>query len=141
MHTLKGFIEASSVDASLIRAVVRQVGGWDSFREMASDVANHGAGSGFSGFTYYSDTVSFAKRNKSAILDYAKSMAQDIGEPGAYSLIAGFTCLKDLSLGADGIAEAINMRGHEDETQVFNALAWFALEEVSRAYVDATEYA
>lgn len=41
--TLKAFIEASHINATLIRAVVRQAGGWESFVEDAENICNHGA--------------------------------------------------------------------------------------------------
>lgn len=57
------FCNESHISAELIRAVVRQAGGWADFKEMARDVANHGADAGFHGFTYYHDTESFTKRH------------------------------------------------------------------------------
>lgn len=134
--TMKAFIENSHVDASLIRAVVRQIGGWESFKETAQDVANHGADAGFSGFIYHSETVPFAKRNKKAILEYAKQLAHDIGDGNWLDLIAGFNCIK---IEASEVARAYYDPRSEDRTQVFNALAWFALEEVARAYIDFVE--
>ena len=136
---LSKFIAESHLPASLIRATVRQCGGLESFTEMAQDVTNHGAGGGFSGFTYYADTVKFAERNKAAILDACRRMADDLGEPGAYSMIAGFNCLKDSGASADSVADAVHNKRHEDRTQVMNALAWYALEEVSRSYCDLSD--
>lgn len=136
MKTIKQFVEATHIEASLVRAVIRQVGGWDSFKDLAADVANHGANAGFSGFTYYSDTVPFAKRNKEALIGECKRMADDIGDGSAHQLIAGFNCI---DLQADEVAEAIHNPRSENRTEVFNALAWFALEEVSRSYCDLTE--
>jgi len=124
----------------LIRSVVRQIGGWDEFKERAPDVAAYGADGGFSGFIYYADTVPFAKRNKAIILEYAESMAGDIGaDGGALGLIAGFNCLSDLT--ALDVASAIYKRNDDNAQQVFNALAWFAVEEVSRSYVGLMESA
>ena len=40
--TLKNFIEYSSINAELIRAVIRQSGGWETFQEIAPDIANYG---------------------------------------------------------------------------------------------------
>lgn len=139
MKTIKAFAEQSHIDETLIRAVVRQAGGWDSFKEMAEDVANHGADGGFHGFIYYTDTVKFAEQNKTELNNLARSMASDLGEPGGYSLIAGFNCLKRLELNGDTVADAMMDTDHEDHTQVMNALAWFALEEVSRSYTDLME--
>lgn len=135
-QTMKTFISQSNLPESLIRGVIRQVGGWDSFRELASDVTNHGASGGFIGFYYYSDTVSFAKRHKAVILDYAKQMADDLGEAGAMSLIASFNCLK---MNADEVAEALYNQRSDESTNVYNALAWFALEEVSRSFDDMVQ--
>lgn len=136
MNTIKQFAAQSHINESLIRAVVRQVGGWEAFQQTAQDVTNHGAAGGFVGFTYYNDTVKFAESHKSAIIEMAKKMADDLGESGAYSLIAGFNCLRDMGMSADSVADAIYSKKHDDHTQVFNALAWFALEEVSRSYAD-----
>ena len=136
MKTLTQFINNSRLSESMIRAVVRQCGGWESFCEMASDVANHGAGGGFNGFVYYSDTVTFAKRHKAVILEACKEIADDIGESGAYSMIAGFNCLKDMELTGDTVADAIHSSKHKDKMQIMNALSLFALEEVSRSYAD-----
>ena len=47
MKTLKEFTEKSHINESLVRAVVRQSGGWEDFKEKALDVANHGAYAGF----------------------------------------------------------------------------------------------
>lgn len=137
MRTIKGFAEKSNIDASLVRAVIRQIGGWQKFKDRAPDVTNCGANRGFSGFVYYRDTVPFFKRNKTAIMSLAKDMASDLGQD-VYEMIAGFNCLKTDS---GTVAEAIHNPRTDDPEQVRNALAWFALEEVARAYCDALEYA
>jgi hypothetical protein len=136
MKTLKQFVAESHISESLIRAVVRQSGGWEAFTEHAADVMNHGADGGYHGFIYYAETVSFAKRQKAVILEMARQMADDLGEPGAYSMIAGFNCLRDMGMTVDTVADAVNSAKHEDHTSVMNSLAWYALEEVSRSYAD-----
>lgn len=130
--TLKQFVSDSHISEQLIRAVVRQSGGWESFCEHAADVMNHGADGGFHGFIYYTETVAFAKRQKAVILEMAKQMAADLGED-VYTMIGGFNCLK---IEPTEAAEAIHNPRSQDRTQVFNALAWYALEEVSRSYAD-----
>lgn len=136
MKNLKTFIENSNIEAKLIRSVVRQIGGWDEFKGRAQDVANHGAAGGFCGFTHYTDTVSFTKRNKAAIEGLLKDPADSIGEDFAKTL-TGFNCLQ----GYDGfeILEGYYNPRSEMRTQVYNALAWFALEEVCRRYCDWIE--
>ena len=137
MNTLKQFAAESHISESLIRAVVRQCGGWEAFTEMARDVTEGGASGGFHGFIYHADTVPFAKRNKALILESCKQMADDLGE-SLYSMIAGFNCLK---ISEGEAAEGIHNARSDDHTQVMNALAWYALEEVARSYSDQREYA
>ena len=132
MSTLKQFCEHSNIDAALIRAVVRQFGGWDSFCESAQDVANHGIDGGFHGFIYYADTLKFARTNKAIIMAMAKQQADEFGQ-SVMEMIAGFNCLK---MAPDELAEALYNTHSENRTQVLNALAWYAGEEVCRSYVD-----
>lgn len=136
MKTIKAFTEVSHIDSKLIRAVVRQVGGWESFKEIAQDVTRSGANAGFSGFIYYSDTVAFTKRVRSEVLSLAENLASDLGESSAFVCIASFNCL-DLS--PDAVAEAFYNARSESRTEVYNALAWFALEEVCRSFDDQSE--
>lgn len=130
--TIAKLIESTYLPAPLVRSVIRQAGGWESFKESAHDIANHGADGGFHGFIYYADTVPFAKRNKAHILEACRSLADDMGEP-VYKMIGGFNCLK---ISEGEAAEAIHNPRSEDATQVLNALAWFSLEETAHAYDD-----
>ena len=138
MKTLKEFINNSHLDEKLIRATVKQFGGWESFVESAQDVANHGIDGGFHGFVYYVDTVKFAKKFRKLIVDMAKQLAEDIGDGGAFALIAGFNCFQGNKFSEGDIAEAIYTQT-EDTQAVMNALAWFAGEEVARSYCDILE--
>lgn len=131
--TIAAFIARSNISAKLIRSTIRQIGGFDEFKLRANDVCNHGANGGFSGFIYYTETVAFTKRNKKDIMQYAADMANDIGESNAIGLIASFQCLK---MEPVDVAEALYNPRSDERTNVFNALAWFALEEVSRAWID-----
>jgi hypothetical protein len=136
--TLAQFCDQSYLDAKLIRSVVRQRGGWESFTESAEDITRHGASGGFGGFIYYRETEPFAARNMSLILAAAKDMAEQFGDEDEYQLIAGFNCLKpDYTVGM--VAAAIHDRKSGDRTMVLNALAWFALEEVARSYCDVID--
>lgn len=141
--SLAAFTQASHINADLIRAVVKQCGGWQSFKSMAKDVTEHGADGGFSGFIYYTETVKFANNNKAAIVELARNMAEELGESGAVALVAGFVCLKasDVTV-ADIKAALMSLKAERDVNDlVFNALAWFALEEVSRSYANMLESA
>jgi hypothetical protein len=134
MRTIKQAIENSGIPSRLVNAVIRQLGG----KESLKDVYNHGASGGFCGFSYYADTCAFFKRNKVEILGLVDSMARDTGEQPA-AIVAGFNCLKIKPEDSEGMREVyrcLDGRVNRDDTQVSNALAWFALEEVARAMCD-----
>jgi hypothetical protein len=133
--TIKAFAANSHVPETIIRAVVRQMGGLDVFKDRANDVANHGASGGYSGFIYYSDTVAFTKRNKKAIIAFAKEQAEELDAGGIASFIAGFRCV---NLSVDEVAEALYHHQSENLDEVANALAWYVLEETARSYADYT---
>ncbi len=136
MQTLKSFVEKSHIEEKLVRAVVRKMGGWESFTNSAPDITNHGIDGGFHGFINTNETVKFAKQNLPEIMELAKNMADDLGE-NKYKMIEGFNCLKDFKNIDAG--EAIYNKKSEDHDTVLNALAWFAGEEVARSYVDMLE--
>ena len=133
--TMKSFINRSNLPAPLIRAVVKQSGGWDSFQEMARDVAAHGADAGFSGWIYHRETMEFFRKNRKAILGYAEEVAHDLGE-NVLSMIQGFGIFRNSPIDTQDLAKALYTGKGPEVTRVYNILAWFALEEVARAYAD-----
>lgn len=137
---MKQFIEATHIPAALVRAVSRQIGGWESFTNCAEDIQDNGADGGFCGFIYYRDTLAFFRRNRKAIMEMAEQMADDLGE-GMLKMIAGFNCLRSDELTEDAIAKALYASKGDDMTSIQNAMAWFALEEVARSYCNCKENA
>lgn len=136
--TIKTLIESSNIPEKLIRAAVRQFGGWDSFMESAKDVSKHGIRGGFHGFIYYRDTNAFAKRNRRFIAEMAKDQASDFGT-SVVEMIQGFGCFRNGTKPTDSeIGEAL-YAGRDSGANVLNALAWYAGEEVCRAYCDLLE--
>jgi hypothetical protein len=140
--TLQKLIESTNIPEKLVRAVVRQMGGWESFTESAPDITHHGIDGGYHGFIYYSDTEPFAKRNRAEILRMASDQAESIGM-GLVEMIKGFNCFRNSPPTEAEIVEALAGRHTKTEdglsSQVPNALAWYAGEEVARAYCDALE--
>ena len=98
-------------------------------------ITEHGMAAGFGQFIYYSDTVKFFEENKTAILDQVKELAEALGED-PLSMVARFNCLQGFDLTSFDIAEAIYSDSGECETNIKNALTWFAVEEVAHAVVD-----
>ena len=136
--TLKQFIEETNCPESIVRAVARQLGGWnEDTRQSMKDIARHGIDGGFPGFIYYVDTVAFFKRNRKAILDYAREYARDLGYDGEMHLFSTFNCMNGFT--QDEIARAIYTGKGACKDQILNCLAWFAGEEVSRSYYDICE--
>lgn len=130
MSTEPVSIADCGINPTLVRAVIRQIGDRDSLE----DVARHGASGGFPGFTYHADTVAFFKRHRKAVVELAKQQADDFGQ-SPLDMVAAFQCLKPAD---DETKESIARclyggRLKDGDTQVANALAWFALEEVARA--------
>ena len=101
----------------------------------------HGASGGFNGFIYYDETCKFARENIKDIFDYAVEQAEQLGE-GVYKMISNFNCLNDMNVKETEVASTIHLalKGVEDdqgiETQILNALSWYALEEVAKEEIN-----
>lgn len=139
--TLKSFIKNSHIPATLIRAVVKNMNGWDSFKESAKDVIDHGASCGFGNFIYYTDTIVFTSKNRKIIAENAAEQSKEIGYKDEIEMILSFNGLQHDGLTSSDIARALYGRLTDDDkkTTIYNVLAWYALEEVSRAYCDLLE--
>jgi hypothetical protein len=114
----------------LQRAVYRQLGSdnMQEFVETLQDVANHGAGGGFSGFTYYGETVDFTRRNRAEIMQQLKEDADSFGS-SVSDMVCGFNCFKGYS--ENEILVALYSGTGDNVTTVYNGLAWYALETVA----------
>jgi hypothetical protein len=136
--TLTKLITETNIPKSLVRAVVRQFGGWNSFVESAPDVCRGGIGGGFHGFIYTRETEAFAKRNIAAIQKMAQVQAQDSGT-SVTEMIQGFGCFRQDEKPTDSEIGIALYAGKDDGAGVLNALAWYAGEEVCREYERLTE--
>jgi hypothetical protein len=134
--SLQGLVNSTSIPESLVRAVVRQMGGWRSFKESAPDICRGGIDGGFHGFISYADTMKFSKQNKEAIRQLAIDQAQEFGL-GVVEMIKGFGCFRHSKPCEAEIIDGLAGIAHPMGVNVLNALAWYAGEEVARAYCDA----
>lgn len=136
--TLTALTKSTSIPESLVRAVVRQIGGWANFANYAPDIANHGINGGFCGFIYYTETEDFAKRNRDTISELASTQAQELGYDSTFAMLRSFACFKGKTLTDCAIMNALcRGRNPNDGPNILNGLAWYAGEEVARAYCDA----
>jgi hypothetical protein len=137
--TLSALIESTNIPAPLVRAVVRQLGGWQSFTESAPDIARHGINGGFPGFIYHHDTEPFAKRNREHIAQMTRDQADDFGST-ITEMIQNFGCFRNNKPSEEAVSRALYQgRNMDNQPNVLNSLAWYAGEEVARAFVDMTE--
>ena len=99
------------------------------FHETLYNVRNHGADGGYNGFIYYTDTYQFTRDNLSAILEELRELADGCGDETLTDCLSGFRCLKGLA--KSEIESALMDDEADARPQVYNALAWFALETVA----------
>ena len=134
---------------NLKKSVINQLGINDEeeLKQTLSDISNNGADGGFNGFIYYDETCKFAKENIKDIFDYAQEQAEQLGE-GVYKMISSFNCLNGMDVKETEVASTIHstLNGVVDideglvcqsmDTEILNALSWYALEEIARGEVD-----
>tara|TARA_R110001583_G_scaffold160809_2_gene312686 strand:+ start:405 stop:809 length:405 start_codon:yes stop_codon:yes gene_type:complete len=125
------------MEQRLIDSVVSQLNCEDDeIDSTMSDIRNHGADGGFSGFIYHSETCKFARDNMAEIYRHAKDQAAEFGTD-PLEMIAGFNCLHGdfpsfeiASVIHDDIDDATRNDGAD--VAILNALAWYALEEAAQ---------
>ena len=133
--------EGRGIPAGLVRRVVRELGGPASAADTLRDVERSGANAGYPGFTYSRDCAAFVRVHRPAILAMLGALADDLGEP-VIEVVRGFNCLADNrtrkpDYSPDDVGRALYGRLCDAQAQIVDALAWYALEEVARAWVDA----
>ena len=129
------------MNQNLIDAVIAQLNcDDDELTATMSDITNHGADAGFSGFIYYRETCQFARDNMAAIYRQIKDDAADFGvDP--LEMVAGFGCLNG-EFPAYEIASVIHddiddaTRNDGADTSILTALAWYALESAAHSFAN-----
>jgi len=121
----------------LQQAVINQLGYDELDKDCASqlkNISNYGIDGGFSGFIYYNETCQFFDDNKVLILTQLEEDAFNFGED-MLTMISHFNCLTDNQRKPQytptEIMNAIYNQDDENETQIKNALAWYAAETVA----------
>jgi hypothetical protein len=117
----------------------RSNGGLESLKCLSADLANcakHGADSGFTGFTYYHDTIIFFWRNRCDIVKNLELLAAELGED-IIGMVRHFGVFRyDTPPSASDIGRALWGTGklQDDLTSLYNVFAWFCLEEISHVW-------
>ena len=103
-----------------------------------SDIANYGVNGGFYGFTYYTDTIKFFDDNRELILRELSSFADELGE-SVTDMVRGFPFLNDDGETHQEIDNVLMSLTDNDDTQVKNALAWWAAEHIAYQFENELE--
>ena len=110
----------------------------EEFKELSDTLlncSNHGADCGFSGFIYYSDTISFYIKHRQDIVSHMEQAAAEFGTD-VISMVQGFgvfrnsekPCTSDIGKALWGSFQKSEL------TTLYNVFAWYALEEISHAW-------
>jgi len=106
----------------------------DELDGLLEDITSSSADAGWSGFTYYDDTVEFYLDNRKAINAWLSEMAEEIGQP-LFDMIRSFGCLNDCKWSDEELGESLY--GKIDSSDALtNSFAWFALEETARLFIN-----
>ena len=132
MRTKKEVLENNPEKKTLINAVISRIG-----LDSVEDVYNHGADAGFSGFTYYAETHSFAMRHRKAIVASLEQQAEEFGQE-VVEMVAGFGVFRNSPMDKDDRKELYRyLSGAKcEQSTITNLMAWYALEEVCRLFED-----
>ena len=124
------------MNQKLINAVEKQLqpDNKEEFLNILRDVVRGGADAGFHGFIYTNETVKFYLKNRKLIRAELAELADDTGD-GMFKIIQSFGCLTNKQTNKPDYSEeeiAQTLFGKPVDSQIANALAWFALEEVAQ---------
>jgi len=133
-----GFSELT-IDAVIEALGYSPQGSSAEFRELSAlleQCAEHGADVGFSGFTYYSETIEFFTSHRRDIVSHMEQASREMGID-IISMVQGFGVFQHGSKPtAEEVGKALWDSGEtwDELTSLYNVFAWYALEEVSRAW-------
>ena len=119
-------------------------GSGDGFKELSGVLVNcaeNGANIGIIGFIYYNETIPFFKKNRSAIANHIERTAEEFGTD-IFSMVQGFGIFRNSEKPTPteiGKALYDKSKTHTELTILYNVFAWYALEEVSRAWYNYLE--
>jgi hypothetical protein len=136
---LKEFIDRANVSESLIKAVVKQFGGWEAFLENVEDVYNHGIDGGYSGFIFYSDTVPFAQKPavREAIVEQLEEDSSNCGTD-VVDMVSNFGVFRTNPMDAADRRDLYRFLSDTkcQEDKIPNLMAWYAAELVCHDYMN-----
>jgi hypothetical protein len=110
------------------------------FKELSGvfvDCSKHGADAGFTGFSYYTDTVSFYTKHRRDIINNMEHIAEKL-ETDVITMVLNFKEFRnnDYAPNPSEVGKALwdTSINYSDYTELYNVFAWYTLEEVSRTW-------
>jgi len=134
MKTIDQVLKEHGEYASLIKAVVEQLGGTD----YILDIVNSGMEAGFPGFTYTNDNVEFYRKNKKQILKLLVIIAESWSEP-VLRFIKQFSFLKNSDYDNNDIINILFEKYNSKYDEIYQALTWFAAEIICSLFEESTD--
>ena len=146
IHDLKNYLNCHSYfDDDTICSVISALGfdpdhgTEEEFIELSDlfkDCSKYGADIGFSGFIYYSDTISFFEKHRSDIVSHLERTAADCGTD-IISLVQSFGDFRNSDKPtASEVGKALwdSSQSWPELYPLYNVFAWYALEEIARTW-------
>jgi len=134
----KTFTKEYGYIAKLAKAVYKQMGCEDDeeFFEEMNGVASCccGAAGGFRGFTWYSDTVEFWRKNRKLIKKDMAELADSLGET-VIGMVLQFKGVK-ADYTEEEVGKALYGNYDSDFDSLYNTFSFYALEEVANRVSD-----
>jgi hypothetical protein len=119
----------------LINDILKQIGSTEAFIELAPKIAQTGAQEGYAGFTFFEETIPFAKKHREEIMDIANEEAKLSGT-SAFAL-KGIHGHVTNGISKTDLAGAIYLPSHPRKEHAYNALALYILERAAYKYCQA----
>jgi hypothetical protein len=148
ISTIRGLVSYlannSAFSAKTIHAVIIALGYRSShstkkdFSELSqelTEISEHGADCGFSGFIYYSDTIAFYKKHRADIVQHMEQTAAEMGTD-IISMVQSFGVFRNSDKPTPSeVGRALwNSKTEDELTNLYNVFSWYALEEVARTW-------
>jgi hypothetical protein len=113
---------------------------WKDFKELSrllADCSKHGADAGFTGFSYYTDTVDFFIKHRQDIIKHMEHNAEQAGVD-VITYVLNFTQYRNnkFALTPSEIDKALwdITKIHSELTDLYNVFSWYTLEEISQTW-------
>jgi hypothetical protein len=135
--TMTAVIEDSSLDATLIRSLVRSHGGWKEFKSIASDISNYGANTGIS-FVYYADTNKAFRANSKALRSWISDLAKECYDLGVLEMLQGWRGIGKIYT-IDEIGSALYTGKGDAVDAVYSTIIYAAVEDLANRIVNMVD--